>query len=74
MPIDSESGVMLAQDWLNRNFFGKRVEEITVFYGYYTLDFSEKEQIFGMLSVDGYSGDVWYHSWHGDFVSMQEYD
>jgi hypothetical protein len=68
MPIDSESAVMLAQDWLNNNFFGKRVEETTIFYGYYTMDFAEKGQIFGMLSVDGYSGEVWYHSWHGDFI------
>jgi len=27
-----------------------------------------------MLSVNGYSGEVWYHSWHGDFSSMMEYD
>ena len=74
MPIDSESAVMIAQEWLNNNFFGKRVEETTVFYGYYTMDFSEKGQIFGMLSVNGYSGEVWYHSWHGDFISMMEYD
>ena len=74
MPIDSESAVMIAQEWLNNNFFGKRVEETTVFYGYYTMDFSEKGQIFGMLSVNGYSGEVWYHSWHGDFISMIEYE
>ena len=74
MPIDAESAVMIAQDWLNNNFFGKRVEETSIFYGYYTMDFSEKGQIFGMLSVNGYSGEVWYHSWHGDFISMIEYD
>ena len=74
MPIDSEEAVMIAQDWLNNNFFGKRVEETSIFYGYYTMDFGEKEQIFGMLSVNGYSGEVWYHSWHGDFILMMEYD
>ncbi|MCW4002233.1 MAG: peptidase M4 [Candidatus Bathyarchaeota archaeon] len=74
MPIDSDSAVMIAQDWLNRNTAGYRVEETAVFYGYYTMDFAEKEQIFGMLSVNGYSGEVWYHSWHGDFISMEEYD
>ncbi|MCJ7714067.1 hypothetical protein MUO66_06380 [Candidatus Bathyarchaeota archaeon] len=74
MPIDAESAVMIAQEWLNNNIFGKRVEETSVFYGYYTMDFSEKGQIFGMLSVNGYSGEVWYHSWHGDFISMIEYE
>ncbi len=74
MTIDAESAVMVAQEWLNNNIFGKRVEETSVFYGYYTMDFSEKGQIFGMLSVNGYSGEVWYHSWHGDFISMMEFE
>ncbi len=25
-----------------------------------------------MLSVNGYSGEVWYHNWHGPFVAMDE--
>ena len=25
-----------------------------------------------MLSVNGYSGEVWYHSWHGPFVAKEE--
>jgi len=25
-----------------------------------------------MLSVNGYSGQVWYHNWHGQFVDMLE--
>lgn len=24
---------------------------------------------YGMLSVNGYSGDIWYHTWHGMFIS-----
>jgi hypothetical protein len=27
-----------------------------------------------LLSVNGYTGDVWYHSWHGEFVRMEEYN
>jgi hypothetical protein len=23
-----------------------------------------------MLSVNGSTGQVWYHNWHGDFVEM----
>jgi hypothetical protein len=73
MPVDEESAIMIAQEWLNRNTLGYRVLETAVFYGYYTMDFGEKGEIFGMLSINGYSGDVWYHSWHGDFISMEEY-
>jgi hypothetical protein len=25
-----------------------------------------------MLSVNGYTGAVWYHTWHGPFVAMEE--
>lgn len=74
MPIDNYSAVTNAQEWLNRNIPGYRVEDTTVFYGYYTMDLSEKSQVYGMLSVNGYSGEIWYHSWHGDFISMEEYD
>ena len=73
MPVNEESAIMIAQEWLNRNTPGYRVMETAVFYGYYTMDFGERGEIFGMLSVSGYSGDVWYHSWHGDFISMEEY-
>jgi len=27
-----------------------------------------------MLSINGYTGDVWYHNWHGDFIQMKEFD
>jgi hypothetical protein len=30
------------------------------------------DQVYGMLSVNGYTGDVWYHTWHGDFIDMTE--
>ena len=44
-------------------------------YGYYTIHTVDKDgNILGMLSVNGFSGDVWYHSWHGVFIDMQEYN
>jgi len=41
---------------------------------YYTLHVLNDGQIEGMLSVNGYRGQVWYHSWHGQFVNMIELD
>jgi heat shock protein HslJ len=38
------------------------------FYGYYTLDFSKDGKVSGMLSVNGYSGQVFLHTWHGSFI------
>jgi len=42
------------------------------FYGYYTMDVKKDGQVLGMLSVNAFSGQVWYHTWHGGFVGMQE--
>ena len=45
-------------------------DEITTFYGYYTIDLEKDGQIVGMLSVNGFSGQVFPHTWHGDFIEM----
>jgi hypothetical protein len=73
MPIDPHEASLYAQQWLERHYPGAVVEELKVFYGYYTMDVSRNEQIFGMLSVNGFTGEVWYHSWHGDFIRMEDH-
>jgi hypothetical protein len=73
MPIDVQEASIYAQEWLGRNDPGVVVEEVKAFYGYYTMDVSRNGTIFGMLSVNGFSGEVWYHSWHGDFIRMEEH-
>jgi hypothetical protein len=41
------------------------------FYGYYTIHTVDATgEIVGMLSVHGETGQVWYHTWHGEFVAM----
>jgi len=42
------------------------------FHGYYTLHFQRAGQIAGMLSVNGSSGQVWFHSWHGGFIQSRD--
>jgi hypothetical protein len=70
MTVSPEEAVSVAQHWLDANLPGRTAGEADEFYGYYTLHFLNDGEIEGMLSVHGGSGDVWYHSWHGDFVSM----
>ena len=41
------------------------------FYGYYHFDVLQNGKTFGMLSLNGYTGAVWYHTWHGDFVASK---
>ena len=74
MPVGENEALEHAQNWLDRNHPSARVEEAEKFYGYYTMDVSKDGNTYGMLSVNGYTGDVWYHTWHGSFIRMAEYD
>ena len=42
------------------------------FYGYYTFDYSIDGKTAGMLSINGLNGQVWFHTWHGAFISEKE--
>jgi len=71
--VSAERAVEIAQRWLDENQPGVDVEEhADPFYGYYTIHTVKDGQIGGMLSVHGTTGQVWYHTWHGDFVQMVE--
>ena len=73
MPISPEQAVKLAQVYLDANLPGIQVEgHADQFYGYYTLHTVRAGQISGMLSVNGYSGQVFPHTWHGAFITMSE--
>jgi hypothetical protein len=59
-----------AQQFLDLKFPGAQLPQDTLtFPGYYTLDFEVNGQPAGMLSVNAYTGQVWYHTWHGQFLS-----
>lgn len=40
------------------------------FYGYFTFHVEEDGMTVGMLSVNGYTGEVWFHDWHGDLIEI----
>jgi hypothetical protein len=71
MPVNSDRTREIADTYLSRVSPGTKVEELTRFYGYYTIDTEKDGKASGMLSVNGYSGEVWYHSWHGPFTAKQ---
>jgi hypothetical protein len=78
LSVTPERAQGIAQKWLDNFLPGTSAAgQADAFYGYYTIHVLNKKQVFGMLSVNGYSGDVWYHTWHGDFIGMtelEEYD
>lgn len=74
MPVTPGEAQELAQQYLNANSPGLTVGHADTFYGYYTLHTLRSGEVEGMLSVNGYTGAVWYHSWHGAFIGMEEYE
>ena len=72
MPVSASEAVRLAAEYLADRDTGLTVddEDVTPFYGYYTLHTLKDGAVDGMLSVNGYGGEVWPHTWHGDFVRM----
>ncbi len=74
MTITHEQAVEYAQRYLDANIAGASTEHPMQFYGYYTLDFEKDGKIAGMLSVNGYNGQVFLHTWHGAFIEETEYE
>jgi hypothetical protein len=59
-----------AQSFLDLKFPGTKLPaDMMTFPGYYTLDFEKDGKPVGMLSVNAYTGQVWYHTWHAQFLS-----
>ena len=74
MNITPGQAVEYAQQYLDANIAGAAAEQPMQFYGYYTLDFEKDGTIAGMLSVNGYNGQVFLHTWHGTFIEEAEYE
>ncbi|MCS7126140.1 MAG: hypothetical protein NZ929_04435 [Aigarchaeota archaeon] len=71
--VTEDEAMQIAFEYLSRIYSGSiEVEEPTKFYGYYTMDYKLDGRIHGMLSVNQFTGAVWYHSWHGDFIQEIE--
>jgi hypothetical protein len=68
MTVTEDQAKKAAQDFLNGYLPGVTTEEPDRFYGYYTLHILKDGKMYGMLSVNGYTGQVWFHSWHGPFI------
>ena len=74
MSVTEDQAGQNAQQFINSYLPGAKVGDAERFYGYYTLHVLKDGQIYGMLSVNGYTGQVWYHYWHGQFLGIKEFD
>ena len=67
-PITKDRARQIAAQSLQSAIPGALPDEGTAFYGYFTFDVDRNGRTVGMLSVNAYTGQVWYHTWHGTFV------
>lgn len=73
MPVSGAEAVERAQAYLDRYLPGAQADEqADPFYGYYTLHVLRDGKTVGMLSVNGYNGQVLPHTWHGELLEMAE--
>lgn len=70
--VSAAEARVIAQRWLDRNADGVGVAAPEAFPGYYTAHTVRDGRVTGMLSVNATSGAVWFHWWHGRFLSMSE--
>jgi hypothetical protein len=69
MNVTPEQAIQYAQKYLDSHVSGATAANDPIqFYGYYTIDFEKDGKVAGMLSVNGYSGQVFQHTWHGTFI------
>ncbi len=71
--VTSDQARQIAQRWLDANQQGDTANAPDAFYGYFTVDFQSGGKLAGMISVNGYSGQVWYHTWHGSFIQVKDF-
>lgn len=74
MPVTAEQALKTAQTYLDKAYPGvQTVDKADEYPGYYTVDVQKQGKVSGMLSVNGFTGQVWYHSWHGQFIEMTDF-
>ena len=72
MTVSPTRATQIAMYWLRQNQPGATTEASEQFPGYYTVHILKNNRVTGMLSVNGYSGQVWYHTWHGALIQMKD--
>lgn len=70
MPMTSADARQAAEQFAVQFAPDAQIADVTPFYGHYTIALDRDGRRL-MLSVDGFSGQVWYHSWHGSFEGAQ---
>ena len=73
--LSEDEAVEIAQDYLDRYSPALSADEhADEFPGYFTIHTLQDGETVGMLSVNAFNGDVWYHTWHGTLIEQGSHD
>jgi len=72
-PMAKDRARQFPMQYLAQAFPGSALDDGTAFYGYFTFDIQRGGKPVGMLSVNAFTGAVWYHHWHGTFVAEKDF-
>ena len=70
--VDATKARDIAASWLATNQAGTTIASIDAYPGYFTIDLQRGGKVTGMMSVNSATGAVWYHTWHGAFIAMED--
>jgi len=70
--VDARRARAIATTWLATNQPGTTIGSSDAYPGYFTLDLRRNGVVSGMMSVSSTNGAVWYHTWHGKFIAMED--
>jgi hypothetical protein len=70
--VDATRARAIATSWLAANQAGTAIGSIDAYPGYFTIDLRRNGTVSGMMSVSSVTGAVWYHTWHGAFIAMED--
>jgi hypothetical protein len=68
MAVTMDQAKTGAQQYLNTNYSGTTVGQVTTFYGYYMMQVQKGTSYYGMIAVNGQTGQVLYCLWLGTFM------
>ena len=71
-PLTVSEAQRVADRWLATQGSGLTAAQPDALPGYFTFHTLKDGKITGMLSVNQQTGAVWYHWWHGRFITMAE--
>lgn len=71
MTVAMDQAKTTAQQYLNTNYPGTTVGQTTTFYGYYMIQVLKEGSIYGMVTVNGQTGQALYCTGFGTFMQQR---